>query len=122
MLKKCHSGGTQNVNEAFNSLLWKRCPKTVFQARPNIKMAAAAVARHYNLGPIASLQHMESLQLQVGTTSIRVAQRKEQISEDSAATQATPTFKDQRQAKRWKTIKKIVRQESNEGVPYATGK
>ena len=33
LLEKCMHGQTQNPCESFNSLLWQRCPKTVFSGR-----------------------------------------------------------------------------------------
>ena len=30
LLKRCLKGVTQNQNEALNSILWKKCPKSVF--------------------------------------------------------------------------------------------
>lgn len=58
LLKKCTHGGTQNPNESFNSLIWKRCPKTTFSSSIVVKIAtydACLVFNDGNTGRIRTL-------------------------------------------------------------------
>ena len=41
MLKGCLGGYTQNNFEAFNHLIWSRCPKSVFSGRDHLDSAIA---------------------------------------------------------------------------------
>jgi len=37
LLEKCLHGKTQNSNEAFHSLVWQRCPKTIYCGEKSIR-------------------------------------------------------------------------------------
>ena len=50
LLQKCMHGETQNLCESFNSLLWQRCPKTVFSGRDHLDRGLADAALHFNCG------------------------------------------------------------------------
>ena len=50
LLEKRVHGQTQNPCKSFNSLLWQRCPKTVFSARDHLDYALADAALHFNCG------------------------------------------------------------------------
>ena len=50
LLKKCLHGQTQNTNEAFNSIIWTRCPKNVFISRSTFEVGINSAVVHYNDG------------------------------------------------------------------------
>ena len=50
LLEKCLHGQTQNANEAFNSLLWQKCPKETFVGRSTLEMATYSAIIHYIMG------------------------------------------------------------------------
>ena len=41
LLKSCLKGVTQKQNEALNSILWKKCPKSVFCGKQKLTACAA---------------------------------------------------------------------------------
>ena len=50
LLKKCLHGQTQNTNEAFNSIIWTRCPKSIFISRSTFEIGINSAVIHYNDG------------------------------------------------------------------------
>ena len=50
LLGKCLHGETQNANESFNALIWKRCPKHVFVNRTVLEIAASSAIITFNDG------------------------------------------------------------------------
>lgn len=53
LLKKCLHGQTQNPNESFNSVIWKRVPKTEFVGIETLKFGVADAVLTFNEGNIA---------------------------------------------------------------------
>ena len=49
-LNKCLHGETQNTNEAFNSVVWTRCPKNIFIGRRTFELSLNSAVLHYNDG------------------------------------------------------------------------
>ena len=59
LLKKCLHGKTQNQNESFNSVIWKRVPKDIYIGARTFSMGGGggvndAIA-HFNDGNVATL-------------------------------------------------------------------
>ena len=50
LLLKCLHGETQNANECLNSLVWQKCPKSVFVTREVFEMAVYSAVLHFNDG------------------------------------------------------------------------
>ena len=50
LLQKCLHGQTQNANEAFNAILWQKCPKEVFVGRETLELAMNSAVILYNDG------------------------------------------------------------------------
>ncbi|CAN7944596.1 unnamed protein product, partial [Ixodes hexagonus] len=51
LLARCCRMRTQNANESYNALVWKRCPKTEFASLRTVETAAAMAVLEFNLGP-----------------------------------------------------------------------
>ncbi|KAM7314292.1 hypothetical protein ISCGN_004077, partial [Ixodes scapularis] len=51
LLLRCSRMMTQNANESFNALIWKRCPKTEFASLRTVETAVALAVLEFNLGP-----------------------------------------------------------------------
>ena len=66
LLKRCLHGQTQNANESFNQLIWKRCPKNSMAGREIVEMATAAAVLQFNDGGIGVLNVMKTLNMEVG--------------------------------------------------------
>eukprot|EP00794_Sanderia_malayensis_P014632 gene14632-16150_t len=50
LLSKCLDGLTQNVNEAFNQIVWKKCPKA-YVGRNTLEMGVCSAVLSFNDGP-----------------------------------------------------------------------
>ena len=50
LLSKCLHGETQNTNEAFNGVVWSRCPKRVFINKRTFEIGINSAVLHYNDG------------------------------------------------------------------------
>ena len=50
LLNKCLHGQTQNANEAFNAVLWQKCPKEIFVGRDTLEIASYSAIINYNEG------------------------------------------------------------------------
>ena len=50
LLSKCLHGQTQNVTEAFNAVLWLKCPKDIFVGRDTLEIASYSAIINYNEG------------------------------------------------------------------------
>lgn len=61
LLKKCLHGETQNVNEAFNQIVWRKAPKDTFVTRRTVEVATASAALHFNDGSRGILSVYEEL-------------------------------------------------------------
>ena len=55
LLGKCLHGKTQNQNESYNSLIWKRTPKDKFVKQMTFEIAVYDSAAHFNVGNLATL-------------------------------------------------------------------
>ena len=51
LLGRCADMGTQNANESFNSLVWRRASKTVFYSRSSVEIAVFLAVISFNAGP-----------------------------------------------------------------------
>ncbi len=50
LLSKCLHGQTQNANEAYNPIIWNRCPKTVFVNRTVLELSVFSATISFNDG------------------------------------------------------------------------
>ena len=50
LLSKCLDSYTQNPNESLNNLIWKRCPKKVYQGKKIVELWAASAVTQFNDG------------------------------------------------------------------------
>ena len=61
--KECSTKETQNANECLNSVIWSRCPKTVFMGKSRIDGAASMAIATFNEGATAITNVMNKLWL-----------------------------------------------------------
>jgi len=66
LLERCLGAKSQNVNEAFNQLVWKLCPKSHNTGHMIVKIAVYSVVGQFNDGAQSKRKIMEALQLHVG--------------------------------------------------------
>ena len=50
LLEKCLHGQTQNENESLNSVIWRKCPKSVFVSRSVLQIAVCSAVIEFNDG------------------------------------------------------------------------
>ena len=53
LMERCLLGFSQNQNESFNSLIWKRAPKHTWQGPKRVELAAYLAVLHFNYGAYA---------------------------------------------------------------------
>ena len=52
LIKRMEKGKTQNSNECVHSVIWSRCPKTVFIGKHKLHGATASAVAVFNEGSI----------------------------------------------------------------------
>ena len=50
LLNKCTHGLTQNANESFNNVIWRRCPKTIYVERETLVHSVSSAVVEFNEG------------------------------------------------------------------------
>ena len=50
LLSRCLDSYTQNPNESLNNLIWKRCPKKVYQGKKVVELCTASAVTQFNDG------------------------------------------------------------------------
>ena len=96
ILKKCLHGRTQNVNEAFNQLVWKRAPKDVFIGKYVFQIAVASAVVSFNDGASGILKTMEKIGLKVGFFNLEGSRHSDLRRISAVAYKATDTRKSKR--------------------------
>ena len=66
LLKKCLHGKTQNNNESFNGVIWKKYPKDVFIGRATLEISVASAVLKFNDGSSGVLNVLNSLKIESG--------------------------------------------------------
>ena len=61
LLLKCLHGQTQNQNESFNAMIWKRLPKTEFVSLTQLKFGTYDAVANFNIGRKSSVLVFEKL-------------------------------------------------------------
>ena len=65
LLQRCIHGQTQNANEAFNHILWQKCPKQVFVGRDTIQLSLYSAVINFNIGFSGIMQVLRTLGLSI---------------------------------------------------------
>ena len=103
LLEKCLHGRTQNANESLNSLIWKRCPKSVFVSKSTIEIGVNSAVVEFNEGPSGVMSVFEEFGLNGHITSVKVKSQSVD-SEKRSARKSSEGVKKRRKALR--SIKK----------------
>ena len=121
LLQRMQHGGTQNANECLKSVIWARCPKTVFVGKNRVEAAASMAISSFNEGASAMLNVMANLWLE--STLIRVNTINQADLLRVAKANAIQSTSAKRKRKLVTTAKKVKRhqQEMSEGTTYGTG-
>ena len=73
LLSRCLDGTTQNLNEAFNQIIWKKCPKDIFISRHVLEIGVPSAVINFNDGVMGLSRIFQSLDLSFGKYSIEGA-------------------------------------------------
>ncbi len=66
LLEKCLHGQTQNENESLNSVIWRKCPKSVFVCRKVLEIAVCSAVVEFNDGYCGIASVLKKLGLKTG--------------------------------------------------------
>jgi len=77
LLSRCLDGATQNPNEAFNQIIWKKCPKSVFVTKKILEMGVASAVINYNDGLRGFQRVFTQLQIPPGSFMLSGSLRKD---------------------------------------------
>ena len=66
LLSKCLHGKTQNQNESFDGLIWRRTPKDRFVKLTTFGFAVYDAVTHFNIGNLASLILYDKVNIERG--------------------------------------------------------
>ena len=61
LLSRCLDSYTQNPNESLNNLVWKRCPKKIYQGKKVVELCTASAVATYNDGLSSVARVLERL-------------------------------------------------------------
>ena len=79
LLQRCIHGQTQNANEAFNHILWQKCPKQVFVGRDTIKLSLYSAVINFNIGFSGIMQALRTLGLSISKYANHGCIKKDQL-------------------------------------------
>ena len=121
LLKRMQHGKTQNANECLNSVIWSRCPKTVFVGKGRVQAAAGMAVATFNEGATALSAVMDKLWLESSVVSLQVIQWEDEQRIARADTASSESQR--RKRKSIDTLKKVKQhqQQLKEGITYGAG-
>ena len=94
LLQKCQRGLTQNQNESFNNLIWKRCPKVMFFGKERIVFAVSEAVCTFNTRAGAKAVIMKAAGINnVGINLLLALRRKDNARLASAAQKVANKYK-----------------------------
>lgn len=70
LLAKCAHGGTQNISESLNNIIWSRLPKKVFVRLGTLQLGVYEAISGYNRGNIAKCQMFKQMGLPAGENCV----------------------------------------------------
>lgn len=118
LLQKCTHGKTQNPNESYNNLIWKRCPKTVFVSSNVVKIAACDACLVFNSGNAGRIRVIQRLGIQPGAFTLKILRAIDEVRLAKADRAVTNL---QKMARQRNQMKRKQLQEEEEEVDYGYG-
>ncbi|XP_041473006.1 uncharacterized protein LOC121422184 [Lytechinus variegatus] len=122
LLERCLPGITQNQNESFNALIWKRCPKHLWRGPRVVRTAVNLAILAFNCGAESSRYRIfKKLNLKMGIHTTICAQIKDKYRIKRARTRAREVSKRRRKALRALRKSRDEADEEREGGLYSMG-
>lgn len=120
LLAKCLHGKTQNVNEALNQIIWKRCPKSIFVERFTLEIGVASAVISFNDGTTGMQEVLKNLGLEPGCNFEEFCYNADRKRQNIANLQSSNKTKLRR--KKLRAIKKgFLDKEAEEKDSYSAG-
>ena len=66
LLSRCLDSFTQNPNESLNNLIWKRCPKKIYQGKKVVELCTASAVAAFNDGASSIASLLKSMGIKPG--------------------------------------------------------
>ena len=121
LLSSCLHGQTQNQNESYNALIWKRAPKVSHSSLPTVRLATFLALSHFNDGCKTVAYVLEELGFEPGVHCLK-AGRKEDIDRlELSVYKSTEKAKRRRRAIRNRKKGYSDELEEQEGPQYKSG-
>ena len=119
LIKRMEKGKTQNSNECVHSVIWSRCPKTVFIGKHKLHGATASAVAVFNEGSIQIFIYgRERLAIETNQIHNLLMDRKRMYKANIASSSRVR----KEHADRWvKQRQQLATQEASEGTTYAAG-
>lgn len=70
LLRKCLHGQTQNRNESFNAMIWRRVPKDTYVGFNQFEAGVCDAISHFNVGNIATISTFKELGMEPGAYTV----------------------------------------------------
>jgi hypothetical protein len=122
LLSRCLDGATQNPNEAFNQIIWKKCPKNIFVTKKVLDMGVASAVINYNDGLSGFTRIFKHLQLAPGSFMIQGSWKKDVSRVKNTIKNSTTKQKMARRKRRCIRKGYIDKEKEKEGVDsYISG-
>ena len=121
LLKRLARGKTQNTNECLHSVIWSRCPKTVFIGARKLNGAVASAVASYNEGARHLTEVMSSLDVEGNEVTRMYLERKDARRLAQAQRESSFALKQKRQRRSEAKKRLRLEEETDEGTTYGAG-
>ncbi|XP_065069807.1 uncharacterized protein LOC135694862 [Rhopilema esculentum] len=121
LLSRCLDSFTQNPNESLNNMIWRRCPKKIYQGKKIVELCTASAVANFNDGASSLNLVLSALGINPGCHTI-AGTRTADINRVKLA-EKMATDKAKKQRKKLRAIKKGLwdKTKQKEGVVYESG-
>ena len=121
LLGRIVKGKTQNANESLHSVIWSRCPKTVFVGVCRVCGAVASAIARFNDGTCHISQVMEKLAIERNDIMNIYIEARDNERIYKATIASNSTIKRKRSKKWLESRRQRLALEDEEGVSYSAG-
>lgn len=124
LLSRCVDGKTQNANEALHSVLWSKCPKTIFVSKSTLLMRLSEGICTYNTGylkTVTDIQQTSGFGTSPGTNTAKIAKFFDTSRLRIATKRKSAKYQDYKRKKRLAVMREEERRLEGEGTSYGAG-
>ena len=97
VLSCCLEGTSQNPNEAFNQIVWKKCPKQTFFSRDTLEIGVYSAILNHNDGLFSTASVLDQMKISRGHFLKERALYKDALRVDKMEKKATEKAKNRRE-------------------------